>query len=423
MGSGWAEGSPTLSSGAGKRLQEEQGGGAIMSVREFLDRYTYKREEVATFLDPDQPNWAKFDSQLGYALRSRSVLKEGVDGCRTILTIQKTGERTRVNSADRPCRINTYGNSFTQGAQVSDGETWQEYLAAHLGESLRNFGVGGYGFYQAYRRMLREEASSLAADYIILNIWGIDDHLRSIDAWRWLRFGERWRTVPGYLNMFHANPWVHIRLNLKTGEIEEEENPYPTPESLYKLCDKEQVYEYFKNDVVVKLLVAQRKGTGANLEELEALARKLNVKADFSSPEAIAQTAQSLHVKYALRTSMQTIEKAQSFARNKHKKLMVLLSYDSDSVMRACEGLPRVDQEFVNFLKENNVLFVDILAKHAEDFRSFNLSPKEYVNRYYIGHYKPLGNHFFAFAIKDAVVDWLDPKPIAYREGSETIHL
>ena len=32
-----------------------------------------------------------------------------------------------------------------------------EYLAAHLGEPLRNFGVGGYGVYQAYRRLVREE--------------------------------------------------------------------------------------------------------------------------------------------------------------------------------------------------------------------------------------------------------------------------
>ena len=58
---------------------------------------------------------------------------------------------------DKPCRINTYGNSFTLCHQVSDGETWQEYLAGHLGEPIRNFGMGGFGVYQAYRRMVREE--------------------------------------------------------------------------------------------------------------------------------------------------------------------------------------------------------------------------------------------------------------------------
>jgi hypothetical protein len=91
--------------------------------------------------------------------------------------------------------------------------------------------------------------------------------------------------------------------------------------------------------------------------------------------------------------------------------------------MRACQGQPRPDEVFVDFLKDNDIRFVDVLAKHVEDFRAFNLSPREYVNRYYIGHYKPLGNHFFAFAIKDALVDWLEPKPFTYRKGSETIPL
>jgi hypothetical protein len=55
------------------------------------------------------------------------------------------------------------------------------------------------------------------------------------------------------------------------------------------------------------------------------------------------------------------------------------------------------------------------------DFRSFNLSVEEYTRRYFIGHYNPLGNHFFAFAVKDALVSWLDPKPLAYREGGAII--
>ena len=32
------------------------------------------------------------------------------------------------------------------------------------------------------------------------------------------------------------------------------------------------------------------------------------------------------------------------------------------------------------------------------------------------GHYNPRGTHFFAYAIKDTVVRWLDPKPITYHE-------
>ncbi len=390
------------------------------SVEAFLRELTYTREEVAAFLDSNQTNVVRFDPELGYAMRD-FVSQDGVDGCRTTSRFSETGERKMISYADRPCRINAYGDSFTQGNQVSDGETWGEYLAAHLGEPIRNFGVGGYGVYQAYRRLLREEATPSKAEYLILNIWGIDDHLRSISAWRWLRVGKWWRVHLGYLYQFSGNPWVHIRPDLDSGQAVEHENPYPTAESLNQLTDEDHVVERFRHDPVVKLIVAERSGTVVDRRLLETLAGQLRVQADFSTPEGISRTARSVHVKYALKASMHIVEKTQAFARKNGKKLMVFLSYDSGAVRRACEGFSREDGEFVRFLRDNNIRFVDTLQKHVEDFRAFRLSPRAYVGRYYIGHYNPLGNHFFAFAVKEAVVDWLDPKPPAYRRGTETI--
>lgn len=74
----------------------------------------------------------------------------------------------------------------------------------------------------------------------------------------------------------------------------------------------------------------------------------------------------------------------------------------------------------LEYLRERGLRHVDMWARHVEDSRLFRLTAKEYARRYYLpfGHYGPLGNHFTAFSIKDEVVDWLDPKPPAYR-GSE----
>jgi hypothetical protein len=155
-------------------------------------------------------------------------------------------------------------------------------------------------------------------------------------------------------------------------------------------------------------------------EELEALAKVYQVLPDVSSPAAMARTAREVHLQYGLRSSMLLLLKARQFAVEKKKKFMVLLSYDSGRIAGACEGLPRPDRVLIEFLKENQFLFVDVMAKHVEDFGAFRLEPRAYVNRYFNGHYKPVGNHFFAFAIKDTVVDWLDPKPIAYRRGAES---
>ena len=328
------------------------------------------------------------------------------------------------NFAGRPCRINTYGDSFTQCHQVSDGETWQEYLAAHLGEPVRNFGIGGYGVYQAYRRMLREEPRQ-PADYVVLNIWS-DDHFRSIYTWRWLHIvGYRKglaqiSSSPGTY-MFHANPWAHVRLNVDTGEFEERSNPYPTPESLYQLCDEEHVYQTFKDDLDVQALLAQHHATDVDAAILQRAADALRLPSDFSSPEATAETAQNLLRVCALRASMYIVDKAATFAQDCGKRLMVLLSYSSADVANACNGRPRFDQEFVDYLTDSRVLFVDTLQKHVEDYGDFRCTPEEYVQRYYIGHYNPQGNHFFAFATRDAIVDWLDPKPPAYRQEGPSL--
>ncbi|MBM3237496.1 SGNH/GDSL hydrolase family protein [Candidatus Poribacteria bacterium] len=395
-----------------------------ITTRKFLEEAALTKEIIDRFLDPNAHNWATFDAELGYVLHN-STVKDGLDGSYSIYRYHPSGERRLLNFAEQPCRINTYGDSFTQCHQVSDGETWQEYLAAHLGEPIRNFGVGGYGIYQAYRRMLKEETKS-SAEYVILNIWS-DDHFRSIYKWRWIH-------IPGYRRnlpqkniskteacMFHANPWAHLRLNPESGEFEECENPYSTPESLYQLCDKEHIYENFKDDFEVQAFLAQQNVTDIKIEILQRMAEVLEIPADFSSPEATAKTAQALLRECAFRASMYIVDKAKAFAKTEGKKFMILLSYSSGDVINACKNIPRFDQLFVNYLKENEFLFVDVLQKHVEDFKVFNCSPEEYVQRYYIGHYNPNGNHFFAFAVKNDIVKWLEPKPPTYREEGPSL--
>jgi len=128
-----------------------------VSWEKFLRDSAVSREMLDIFADPDIPSWARFDPELGYTL-GKYLPRDGIDGSLTISTSQADGTRTSRLYTDKPRRINAYGNSFTQCHQVSDGETWEEYLAAHLGEPIRNFGMGGYGVYQSYRRMIREES-------------------------------------------------------------------------------------------------------------------------------------------------------------------------------------------------------------------------------------------------------------------------
>ena len=384
---------------------------------------TFTKEIVDRFLDPDAPNWSLPDPDLGYRLQD-TLLKYGLDETYAIFRYEPDGARKMVNFSEQQCRINTYGDSYTQGCQVNDGETWQEILAAHFGEPIRNFGVGGYGVYQAYRRMLREESTDSPQRNVLLNIYSAD-HVRNIYSWRWLTYEESRRKgieeVSDALGswVLECAPWAHLRLNLQSGGFDEIENHYSTPESLYLLCDEDHVYESFKNDLWVQVILAQNHATDTNVGLLQRVADALDIRADFSTSKAIASSAITLFQACALRSTMFTVNKTHELATEQNKKLMVLLSYSAEDIIQAAEGAPRPDSSLISHLEAEGIEYVDTLEKHLEDFQSFSCSPKEYAERLYIGHYNPSGNHFFAFAIKDAVVSWLDPAPPTYQPDEE----
>lgn len=399
----------------------------MKSVREFLDKAVMKKEHIDRFLDPSAKIWAKFDPELGYLLRNY-FMRDGVDGCHTLNRYEQTGQRKMVNFPDQKCRINTYGNSFTQCHQVSDGETWQEVLAAHFCEPIGNYGIGGHGFYQAYRRMLREEKTDRGARNIIINIWG-DDHQRSINAWRYLTYVGTWTEAATQL-MLHGNPWVYARLDPETGELVEHENDFSTPESLYKLCDADFVYEYFKDDPVVRIMTALQPGSVIDPAPIIEMAETVGIgPLEFGTWEQTRNSAWWVYNAYSWRVSMKIIDRVKEYAEKNDKNMLILLSYPEPSVREICEGKDRDEQSYLDwhpksfrdYVVSKGLRLVDVLDDHLNEFRQFRLSAAEYTARYYIGHYNPRGNHFFAFAIKDRLIEWLDPKPPAYRDDKENL--
>lgn len=397
----------------------------LRDVKELLYTAAYHPAEMEKLLDPEHPSFVQFDPELGYILKDY-IFRDGMENTLSVYTYEPHGgHRKMINYADQPCRINTYGNSFTQCAQVSDGETWQEVLAAHIREPIRNFGVGGYGVYQSYRRAMRVEATDLAAEYIILNIWD-DDHLRNIDAARWIRVAWMHKDLPrgGGEDTYpiHGFPWSHVRYDLDRGEFVELPGICKNEDDLRKLADRDYYYETFKDDTVVHLFTLVEGGE-APVEELEALAEAFGLEVDLRDPKKRIADARKLHLTYGIRSTKYILDKLCLWAQEQGRKLMILLSYDTPSVKDFIEKGERFDQELVEYLEDNNITYVDSLLKAAEDYKAFNLSVDEYLERLYIGragaqvfgHYNPYGNFWFAFAIRKEIVNWLDPKPPAYR--------
>jgi hypothetical protein len=381
-----------------------------LTYRDWFAERVILRSEIDDFLNDDGTNWMQFEPEVGYVLSS-SHQTEGMGGCGVNISVDPDGNRKMINYADRPCRINTYGDSFTQSSQVSDGETWQEVLAAHLGEPIRNFGVGGFGAYQAYRRMLQEE-QRLPAKNIIFYIWG-DDHQRSFMPCRALLTGGWNRAFVGRRKL-HGNPWAHLDLDLDSGEVIEVPNSHPTPESLYDLCDPDKLHVAFSDNLVYQLTAF---GDGVADVDTEKI-RRLAAWAEMPDPchaEDRKRACDEVFRKIAHRGSMYILDRLTQYAAATGKNAMVILGYGQGVIEEGIRGEPRGDAEIIAYLQSRAIRFVDMRTRHVEDSRQFNLSPAEYVQRYYIGHYNPLGNVFFAFSIRGDVVDWIEPKPPTYR--------
>ena len=396
----------------------------LKDVKELLYTAAYHPAEIERALDPERPCFVAFDPELGYELKDY-VFRDGMEGTRSEYKYAPCGGyREMVNYADQPCRINTYGDSFTQCAQVSGGETWQEVLAAHFREPIRNFGVGGYGVYQAYRRAMRVEATDLAGEYLVLNIWD-DDHKRNLDAARWIRVAWMCRDLPrGGRDTYpvHGFPWAHLRYDVEKGRFVDKPGLCKKAEDLRKLVGEENYYEAFKDDTAAHLYTLTQGGK-APVGELEKLAEALGVKVDLRIESTRAAEADRLHVAYGLRSTMHILDELKAWAEAQGRKVMVLLSYDVPSVMAYLERGERWDEEILAYLDKNGFTYVDCLVKAAEEYQTYRVSVEEFIARHYIGragaqvfgHYKPHGNFWFAFAIKDELAAWLSPKPPAYR--------
>ncbi|MDA4114473.1 MAG: hypothetical protein OK474_10550 [Thaumarchaeota archaeon] len=401
-----------------------------MKAKEYLRRIVYRRSEIDRWIAGSYP-FSVYDSDVGYIHRDRRC-REGIGGSLCTYTYDRgSGARTMVNHASAACRINTYGDSYTNCEQVNDGETWQELLAARIGEPLRNFGVGGQSVYQMYLRMRREEMR-FPAKYIILNIY-CDDPFRSLVPWQRIRVNW-WGTS-------HTGPpQPYIRANPVTKEFREFKNPCPHPNDLYDFCNLDWVHEHFKDDFILRIMLAKANAEAGTPEDsymdIETLAEEYGVRTKIRTSRKLLDVANSLYRDSAVYGGMRLVEKTEDFARANDKQVLFISSYTTftvaDKISRGHEPrLPEVrrpghsfDEDFVRFMKRRGKRYVDLMEAHLADYSRKRVTVPEYLREFWtvpteaVTHYAPAGNQFTAAGVIDKLVDMLVPKPPAYLPGS-----
>jgi hypothetical protein len=401
-GTAAAFGLTTNAKGAADDLQDSAAKDYLRSIRPTRERVIQFTEVMRPEESMRRSNGWTYDPELGW-VHCSAVHSNGVDNSKTFYHYESDGARKVAHSADAPCRIHAYGNSFTHCDQVSDGETWAEYLAAHLQEPIRNYGVGGYSVYQAYRRMLKVEKQN-SADYIILNIYD-DDHFRNLDAWRSIRAGARSQcgfTLP------------HLRVNVQRNTCEQIENLLRTREDVLKLRDEDFIGQAFKDDPVLQLVLAMRGGVEA-LKSVSAIAARFGFPEHRLTSLAPANMIRQIHTEAALFATKNVVTWTENFVQSTGKKLMIILSFGSGNMASELAGRPRFDQTFVEWLRSKAYPVIDMRDLFRQEYQQSKADIGSFLNRFYNGHHTPAGNFFTAWAIKDRMAKWLDPAPMPYR--------
>jgi hypothetical protein len=381
-------------------------------IKQFLSGLLYTKKEVDDYFADKAFPFSKHSPEFGWLLRD-AHFRDGVNNSISVYNYAKPdGERLMSNYSKKPCRINTYGNSFTQCHQVSDHETWQEVLAGHFQEPVKNFGIGGWSVYQAYLRMIKEEKRT-PSEYIISNIYS-DDHYRNLDAWRNIRRAKH--------QQFIEPPLPFMKVDLKNKTYTEHPNPTPAKEDFYKLCNIDETFKIFKDDFVTKIRIAHNKSDERNenldFKEIHALTQTHGIETALDSSTTMSKVVDAFHRECALFSTQIIIEKIEQFAKNNNKKVLFVLSYPAGYLAEAYEKNQRWDQSIIDFIHSKNLPLVDLGQAHFNEFEEFNIELKEYLSKYFIGHYNPLGNMFCAQAITNKLVEVMEPKPVSYNKNT-----
>lgn len=379
-----------------------------MTAEDYLDQIIPSREQVADFISTSVPKAGRgwtFDAELGWVHIDGVSHGDGVRGSDTFYDANSDGGRT-VATFGSPSRIHAYGDSFTYCDQVSNGETWEDYLSGHLQEPVRNYGAGGYSVYQAYRRMRQVAATGrYVAEYVILNIY-YDDHYRNLESWRSLRSGRR--SLCGFT-------LPHLRVNVDAGTFEERENLIQAPEDVYRLCDREWVIETFRNHPVLLYGIA-RQAPDLAAKHLEQIAQGFGIAMDRIEASDPIAAVNEVFLTAAFSATCRVIELVEQFIEANNKKLMIVLSYGWPPMTDFLAGRPRFDQPIVDFLGSRDYRILDMREAFAADFSHSTLDIDGYLDRYYVGHghHSPAGNFFTANALIELILKWVDPKPVPY---------
>lgn len=139
------------------------------------------------------------------------------------------------------------------------------------------------------------------------------------------------------------------------------------------------------------------------------------IETQLDTNSTVSEIAAEYHKRCALFSTKKIIEKIEAYCAANDKKLLFVLSYPAKYIAESYTSTSRWDQELVDFMSEKELPCIDLYKEHVKEFDQYNIELADYLKKYFIGHYNPLGNFFCAEAIREKLIDSLNPKPRPYK--------
>lgn len=318
-----------------------------------------------------------FDAELGWTLRPGSRARD-----ETVGALGARGPREYARAKpEETLRFLCFGDSYTFGAEVADGETWPAQLeAARARLEAINFGVGGYGTDQALLRF-RRQGRDLGADAVLIGFL-LENVGRNVNRYRPLYYPAT--GVPG------AKP----RFRLLGEDLVLLPQPFPTREALARAV---------VDGSVLPLLAEGEHWTPAHLPgplRFSSLARLAAAYRAYSARQTrlllLDREGEPFRVTVAL------LEAFHREALACGAREAPVLVFPREEEMEALVG--RDDpywKGLLDALAARSIPFLDLSQPLAPAFRAAREDPAAPA-LYRAGHFSPLGNRIVA----DALLAW-----------------
>ena len=223
---------------------------------------------------------------------------------------------------------------------------------------------------------------------------------------------------------FIEPPLPFMKVDLKNRTITEHPNPTPRQEDFYKLCNLDETYEIFKDDFVTRIRIAHNKAEERNenldYKEIHALTQTHGIETSLDSNATMSKVVSAYHRECALFSTEKIIDKIEKFASWKSiKRFSMYCPIRPDTLPRLMKRDRGGIRASLIIINSKNLSLVDLGQAHFEEFRQFSIKLKDYLEKYFIGHYNPLGNMFCAQAIQGKLAEMMDPKPVPYNTDTK----